>query len=46
MADLAVTNMPSYSLLVVVNLALGDAWIIWADIEPTVLDNLAEFSVI
>ena len=46
MADLAVINMPSYGLLVVANRAVGNDWIIWVDIEPKVLDRLAEFSVI
>ena len=45
MANLAVINMPAYSLLVVVNHAVGDAWIIWVDLEPKVLDRLAEFFV-
>ena len=46
MADLAAVNMPAYSLLVVVNRAVDDAWIIWVDLEPKVLDRLAEFSLI
>ena len=43
MATLAVINVPEYSLLVVINLAVGDAWIIWVDIETKVLDSLADF---
>ena len=46
MADLAVINMPSYSLLVVVNRAVVDAWIVWVDLEPKVLYRLAEFYII
>ena len=46
MANLAVINMPEYSLLVVINHVVGDAWIIWVDIEPKVIDCLAEFFVI
>ena len=46
MADLAVINMPAYILLVVFNCMVGDAWIIWIDLEPKALDYLAEFSVI
>ena len=42
MANLAVINMPVYSLQVVVNRAVGNAWIIWVDLEPKVLDRLAD----
>ena len=42
MANLAVINMPVYSLQVVVNRAVGNAWIIWVDLEPKVLDLLAD----
>ena len=46
MANLAVINMTAYSLLVVVNRVLDNAWIIWVDIEPKVLDHLAYFFAI
>ena len=46
MPNLAVINMLAYSLLVVANRAVGDAWIIWVDLEPKVLDRLADFFVI
>ena len=46
MANLAVINMSAYSLLVVVNSAVGNAWNIWVDLEPKVLDSLAEFVAI
>ena len=45
MADLSVINIPEYILPVVVNHAVGDARIIWVDLEPKVLDCLAEFSI-
>ena len=43
MANLAVINMPAYNLLVVVNHVVGNAWIIWVDLEPNMLDRLAYF---
>ena len=43
MANLAVIIISAYSLLVVVNYAVGNAWIIWIDLEPKVLDRVAEF---
>ena len=46
MDNLAVINMPAYILLVVVNNAVGNAWIICVDLEPKVLDYPAEFFVI
>ena len=46
MADLAVINIPAYSLMVVVNCAVGNAWIIWVDLEPKVIDCVAELSII
>ena len=46
MDNLAVVKMPEYSLLVVVNRTVGNTWIICVDIEPKVLDRLAEFFVI
>ena len=46
MANLAVINMPEYSLLVFVNCAVGNPWIIWVDLEPKVLDRLAKHFVI
>ena len=46
MAGFEVINMPAYSLMVVVNGSVGDAWIIWVNLEPNVLDRLAHFYVI
>ena len=46
MANLAVINMPAYSLLVVFNRTVDNAWIIWVDLEPKALDRLAVYFLI
>ena len=46
MSNLAVMNIPAYGLLIVVICAVGDAWIIWVDLEPKVIDHPAKKNLI
>ena len=43
MANLAVINIPEYSLLVVVSCAVVNVWIIWVDLDPRCLIVLQIF---
>ena len=46
LTDLAIINVPAYRLLVVVNRAVSDTWIIWVNLEPKMLDGLAKLLVV